>query len=173
MTRREFCEYFEIPYRTLQDWELGNRKMPEYLLRLMEYKMKMEGLTKQKDSSSKDEVQQKKALDNITFQENSRWKKNEIILFETENKEIKLSVPVESPCGTRQQPVRTEGGDTERKNKPDHFATNREDNLYESVKGVFTRPKLIQLKSEKSKTSNTTLSECKAGQGTPERPLFS
>ena len=23
MTRREFCEYFEIPYRTLQDWELG------------------------------------------------------------------------------------------------------------------------------------------------------
>ena len=31
MTRREFCEYFEIPYRTLQDWELGNRKMPEYL----------------------------------------------------------------------------------------------------------------------------------------------
>ena len=56
MTRREFCEYFEIPYRTLQDWELGNRKMPEYLFRLMEYKIKMEGLTKRKDLSSKDEV---------------------------------------------------------------------------------------------------------------------
>ena len=56
MTRREFCEYFEIPYRTLQDWELGNRKMPEYLFRLMEYKIKMEGLTKRKASSSKDEV---------------------------------------------------------------------------------------------------------------------
>ena len=56
MTRREFCEYFEIPYRTLQDWELGNRKMPEYLFRLMEYKIKMEGLAKRKDSSSKDEV---------------------------------------------------------------------------------------------------------------------
>ena len=56
MTRREFCEYFEIPYRTLQDWELGNRKMPEYLFRLMEYKIKMEELTKRKDSSSKDEV---------------------------------------------------------------------------------------------------------------------
>ena len=56
MNRREFCEYFEIPYRTLQDWELGNRKMPEYLFRLMEYKIKMEGLTKRKDSSSKDEV---------------------------------------------------------------------------------------------------------------------
>lgn len=57
MTRREFCEYFEIPYRTLQDWELGNRKMPEYLFRLMEYKIKMEGLMKRKVSSSKDEVQ--------------------------------------------------------------------------------------------------------------------
>ena len=45
----------------------------------------------------------------------------------------------------------------------DHFTTNREDNLYESVKGVFIRPKPIQPKSEKLKSSNTTLSECKAG----------
>lgn len=42
MTRKEFCEYFEIPYRTVQDWELRNRKMPDYLLRLMEYKIRME-----------------------------------------------------------------------------------------------------------------------------------
>ena len=42
MSRTEFCEYFGIPYRTLQDWELGNRKMPDYLLRLMAYKIKME-----------------------------------------------------------------------------------------------------------------------------------
>ena len=42
MTRKEFCEYFEIPYRTVQDWELGNRKMPDYLLRLMEYKIRRE-----------------------------------------------------------------------------------------------------------------------------------
>ncbi len=45
MTRKEFCEYFEIPYRTLQDWELDNRKVPEYLLRLMAYKVKMENLS--------------------------------------------------------------------------------------------------------------------------------
>ena len=31
-----------ISYRTVQDWELGNRKMPDYLLRLMEYKIRME-----------------------------------------------------------------------------------------------------------------------------------
>lgn len=42
MNRKEFAEYFEIPYRTVQDWELGNRQMPEYLFRLMEYKMRIE-----------------------------------------------------------------------------------------------------------------------------------
>ncbi len=42
MNRREFAEYFEIPYRTIQDWELGNRKMPEYLVRLMRYKVQIE-----------------------------------------------------------------------------------------------------------------------------------
>ncbi len=42
MNRREFADYFEIPYRTMQEWELGNRKMPEYLLRLMKYKICIE-----------------------------------------------------------------------------------------------------------------------------------
>lgn len=42
MNRREFAEYFAIPYRTVQEWELGNRKMPEYLLRLMAYRVRIE-----------------------------------------------------------------------------------------------------------------------------------
>ena len=42
MNRREFCDYFEIPYRTVADWEAGKRKMPEYLLRLMIYKAEIE-----------------------------------------------------------------------------------------------------------------------------------
>lgn len=42
MNRREFAEYFGIPYRTVQDWELGNRQMPDYLFRLMEYKLRIE-----------------------------------------------------------------------------------------------------------------------------------
>lgn len=54
MTRREFCEYFEIPYRTMQDWELGNRKMPEYLYRLMEYKLRMERLTQDSGEAKND-----------------------------------------------------------------------------------------------------------------------
>ncbi len=49
MGRREFAEYFGIPYRTLQDWELGNRKMPEYLYRLMAYKVEMEKIGQAKE----------------------------------------------------------------------------------------------------------------------------
>ena len=41
---KEFSAYFGIPYRTVQDWEYGKRKMPLYLLRLMEYKLKMDQL---------------------------------------------------------------------------------------------------------------------------------
>ena len=44
MSRKEFCEYFQIPYRTVQDWELGQRKMPDYLLQLIAYKLEIEGL---------------------------------------------------------------------------------------------------------------------------------
>lgn len=47
MNRKEFAEYFGIPYRTLQDWELGNRQMPEYLLRLMAYKLSVEKMYKE------------------------------------------------------------------------------------------------------------------------------
>lgn len=42
MNKKQFSEYFGIPYRTYQDWELGNRRVPEYLLRLMAYKIEME-----------------------------------------------------------------------------------------------------------------------------------
>ena len=44
MNRREFCEYFSIPYRTMTDWEAGKRKMPEYLFKLMAYKAETEKL---------------------------------------------------------------------------------------------------------------------------------
>lgn len=54
MTRKEFCEFFGIPYRTLQDWELGNRTMPDYLLRLMSYRIKIEHLYKQNSNSDSD-----------------------------------------------------------------------------------------------------------------------
>ena len=42
LNRREFAESFGIPLRTMEDWEAGRRKMPDYLLRLMGYKLRME-----------------------------------------------------------------------------------------------------------------------------------
>lgn len=42
MNRKEFCEYFDIPYRTVTEWERGTRKMPDYVLRLLMYRVKME-----------------------------------------------------------------------------------------------------------------------------------
>ncbi len=44
MNRREFCEYFQIPYRTVTEWERDNRHAPEYVLRLLEYYIRMEDL---------------------------------------------------------------------------------------------------------------------------------
>ena len=57
MNRKEFCEYFEIPYMTETDWELGNRRIPQYLLRLMAYKIEIEKLANKKiENDQKDEA---------------------------------------------------------------------------------------------------------------------
>lgn len=45
VSQAKFADYFGVPKRTYQDWEYGTRKMPEYLLQLMLYKLKMEGIT--------------------------------------------------------------------------------------------------------------------------------
>ncbi len=42
MNRREFCNYYGIPYRTVQDWEAGKRELPDYLLRLIIYRAEVE-----------------------------------------------------------------------------------------------------------------------------------
>ena len=42
MNRKEFAEWLAIPYRTMQDWELGTSQVPEYVLRLVAYKVLME-----------------------------------------------------------------------------------------------------------------------------------
>lgn len=53
MNRKEFCEYFNIPYRTVTDWEHDNRHAPDYVLRLLEYYIRMEGLIKKKQQEDK------------------------------------------------------------------------------------------------------------------------
>lgn len=39
MNIKQFAEYFKIPYRTIQNWKLGLRECPEYVLKLIEYKL--------------------------------------------------------------------------------------------------------------------------------------
>lgn len=48
MNRREFSDYYGIPYRTVQDWEAEKRELPEYLLRLMKYRVEVEDMMKNK-----------------------------------------------------------------------------------------------------------------------------
>ena len=50
--RKAFADYLGIPYRTIQDWELGNRHMPEYLLRLITYRIQTESISKTRTSDS-------------------------------------------------------------------------------------------------------------------------
>ena len=42
MNRREFSDYYGIPYRTVQDWEAEKRELPDYLLRLLQYRAEVE-----------------------------------------------------------------------------------------------------------------------------------
>ena len=42
MNRKEFAEWLGVPYRTMQDWELGNSQVPKYVLRLVAYKVENE-----------------------------------------------------------------------------------------------------------------------------------
>lgn len=42
MNRRDICKYFNIPYRTVTEWEMDNRHALEYVLRLPEYYIRHE-----------------------------------------------------------------------------------------------------------------------------------
>lgn len=44
MSQVKFCEYFEIPKSTLEKWERGISSAPVYLTKLLEYKLRNEGL---------------------------------------------------------------------------------------------------------------------------------
>ena len=52
MNRKEFCEYFKIPYRTMSEWERDGRHAPDYLIRLLDYYIRVEMLKKTSDKGS-------------------------------------------------------------------------------------------------------------------------
>ncbi len=51
LNRKEFCKKYGIPYRTVTDWELGNRTAPEYVVRLLAYYIKAESMQEKGESS--------------------------------------------------------------------------------------------------------------------------
>lgn len=73
MTRKDFAMHIGIPLRTVEDWEAGRRRPPEYIPRLISYQLRYEELMKKMEEET-----------------------NEIVIFETEDSQISLSVPVEN-----------------------------------------------------------------------------
>ena len=56
LSQGKFCEALNIPKRTLQDWEQGLRKCPEYVMELIAYRVandpsipKVQGVDKNAD----------------------------------------------------------------------------------------------------------------------------
>ena len=45
-TQSEFAQRYNIPYRTIQNWESGLRKPPEYILELLEHKVEEDLINK-------------------------------------------------------------------------------------------------------------------------------
>ena len=45
MSVTDFCNWLGIPTRTMQQWEKGDRVMPDYVLRLIAYKVAIEKST--------------------------------------------------------------------------------------------------------------------------------
>ena len=54
MTRKDFSIHIGIPLRTIEDWEAGRRKPPEYIPRLIEYQIKYEELIGKKQKENQD-----------------------------------------------------------------------------------------------------------------------
>lgn len=44
MNLKEFSDMFGIPYRTVQNWDSGERTPPEYVVLMIEYILKSEKL---------------------------------------------------------------------------------------------------------------------------------
>ena len=58
-TQIDFAKRYHIPFRTIQNWELGNRKPPEYIIDLLERQID-EDLINRKTIICQNIIQEKK-----------------------------------------------------------------------------------------------------------------
>ncbi|MGN0157821.1 MAG: helix-turn-helix domain-containing protein [Brotaphodocola sp.] len=54
LSRKDFSIHIGIPLRTIEDWEAGRRRPPEYIPRLIEYQIKYEELIGKKQREKQD-----------------------------------------------------------------------------------------------------------------------
>lgn len=54
LSRKDFSIHIGIPLRTIEDWEAGRRRPPEYIPRLIEYQIKYEKLIEKSKREEKD-----------------------------------------------------------------------------------------------------------------------
>ena len=54
LSRKDFSAHIGVPLRTIEDWEAGRRKPPEYIPRLIEYQLKYEELIEKKQKGEHD-----------------------------------------------------------------------------------------------------------------------
>ena len=55
MNRTEFAQYMGIPLRTIEEWEAGRRKMPDYVLRLIAYYTRVEQFLQENEITIEEE----------------------------------------------------------------------------------------------------------------------
>ena len=58
-TQSEFAKRYNIPFRTIQNWESGVRKPPEYILELLKYRIKDDLVNKKASSLPKYDTSKK------------------------------------------------------------------------------------------------------------------
>ncbi|MDO4340665.1 MAG: transcriptional regulator [Eubacteriales bacterium] len=51
LNRTQFAKAQGIPLRTIEEWEAGRRKMPDYVLRLLSYKVRSENMDNRKNKN--------------------------------------------------------------------------------------------------------------------------
>ena len=54
LSRKDFSIHIGIPLRTVEEWEAGRRRPPEYVPRLIEYQLKYEELISKKQKEEQD-----------------------------------------------------------------------------------------------------------------------
>ena len=54
LSRKDFSAHIGVPLRTIEDWEAGRRRPPEYIPRLISYQLKYEELIEKMQKESQD-----------------------------------------------------------------------------------------------------------------------